>query len=150
MPRFRERISTYKKDGKTYIDNLDEDPPIAGQKFFYASFVSPKGKQKSDILGFKIRGVSADYDEAQKRVEMLKMYDDNFDIFIGPVGKFCPWNPDPDKIMDEKHQLDQLNELVGGQKEQQIKSNEYFNLRKQDAKKKAMEEADEQEPENKR
>lgn len=145
MPKFRERQSkqgptTFKKEGKIYIDHLEEDKPIAGQRFFMASFVSPDGKQKSDIVGFKVKAVTDTYEEAQKRVEILKMVDDNFDIFIGPVGKWCPFNPNPDKIMDEKHQLDQLNELVGGQKQQQIKSTEYFNQRKQDAVKKAMEE----------
>lgn len=145
MAKFRERQTkkgplTFEKEGKTYVDHLDEDSPISGQKFFMASFVSPKGNQKSDIVGFKVKAVTSTYEEAEKRTEMLKMVDDNFDIFIGPIGKWCPFNPNPDKIMDEKHQLDQLNELVGGQREQQVKSKEYFNQRKRDAVNKAMEE----------
>jgi len=121
----------------TEVDKLDEDEPIQNQMYYIASFVSPEGVMNCKVRGLKIRGVFPNMDEANKYVEKLKKKDKYFDIYIGEVGKWNPWNADAnqvdavkyrnkklDKIMSETHKqkqqekdLNTLNELVGRTKQ---------------------------------
>lgn len=117
----------------TKIDCLDEDTPIPGQQYVLMSFISPERIMNCDIRGIKIRGVFASREKAEKALETLKNKDKYFDIWLGEVGKWLPWNPNTsqveevkyrnkklDKIMNKVHktELETLNELVGRRKEQ--------------------------------
>lgn len=116
----------------TKIDCLDEDPPIKGQKFVLMSFVSPEGVMNCKVRGVKIRGVYGSRSEADAACEKLKKDDKYFDIFVGEVGKWLPWDPSTkqveevkfrnkklDKIMSKVHEseLKTLNEVVGRRKD---------------------------------
>ena len=121
----------------TKIDCLDEDPELRGQKFALISFISPEGLMNCKIRGIKVRGIYASQSEAEAACEKLKKQDKYFDIFVGEVGKWLPWDPSTkqvdqikyrnnklDKIMKNVHksELNQLNELVGRRKEMLDKS----------------------------
>jgi hypothetical protein len=116
----------------TEIDCLDEDKPIANQKYVLMSFISPEGIMNCKTRGVKIRGVYATEDEAKNACNKLKSKDKNFDIFVGEVGKWLPWDPSLkqvnevkfrndrlDKLMQKMHksEMENLNELVGRKKE---------------------------------
>ena len=116
----------------TIVDHLDEDRPIPGQNWVCLSFVSPEGIMNTKIRAVKIRGVFATEEEARKHAEELQKKDKYFDTFVGEVGKFLAWDPDPNSISDvqykdkklnkimqaqQKKQLEQINELVGRKKE---------------------------------
>ena len=116
----------------TEIDCLNEDPEILGQKYALLSFVSPEGIMNCKVRGLMVRGVYATQEEANTACEKLKRIDKYHDIFVGPVGKWLPWNPTSkqvekvkyrnkklDKIMKKIHDSDNksLNELVGRRKE---------------------------------
>lgn len=114
----------------TKIDNLDEDPVIKRQQFACISFVSPEGVMNTSIRAVKIRGVYESHEEAIKRCEELKNIDKYFDVFVGEVGKWLAWDPDPhtcentiyrdekqDKIMKQNLNNNKMNELVGRKKE---------------------------------
>lgn len=124
-------------DGENYkytnIDQLDEDDIIPGQQYVLMSFISPERIMNCDIRGVKIRGVYASREKAEKALEVLKKKDKYFDIWMGEVGKWLPWNPNTsqveevkyrnkklDKIMGKVHktELETLNELVGRRKDQ--------------------------------
>lgn len=124
-------------DGEHYkytnIDQLDEDDIIPGQLYVLMSFISPERIMNCDIRGVKIRGVYASREKAEKALEALKKKDKYFDIWLGEVGKWLPWNPNTgqaeevkyrnkklDKIMGKVHktELETLNELVGRRKDQ--------------------------------
>lgn len=124
-------------DGEHYkytnIDQLDEDDIIPGQIYVLMSFISPERIMNCDIRGVKIRGVYASREKAEKALEVLKKKDKYFDIWLGEVGKWLPWNPNTgqadeviyrnkklDKIMGKVHktEVETLNELVGRRKEQ--------------------------------
>lgn len=116
----------------TKIDCLDEDEHIDNQSFVLLSFVSPEGIMNCKVRGIKIRGIYASESEAHAACEKLKKKDKYFDIFVGEVGKWLPWDPSTkqvkevkfrnkklDKIMNKVHQseLNTLNEVVGRRKE---------------------------------
>lgn len=112
------------------IDYLSEDLPIPGQKFCLISFVSPTGNQKCDVNGVKIRGSFDTLEEANKRASELRTIDPDFDIYVASVGKWLPWYPNPEKMPEVEYQEKELNTLVKGHKESQIKSKQHFEERK--------------------
>lgn len=116
----------------TKIDNLDEDKVISGQTHVCISFVSPEGVMNTTLRSVKIRGVFDSEEKAKAHAAKLQKKDKYFDVFVGEVGKWLPWDPDPhsvskmkygDKKMQkladaqQKKQQDKLNELVGRKKE---------------------------------
>ena len=122
------------------IDYLNEDIPISGQNYCLISFVSPNGNQKCDVNGVKVRGSFDTIEEANKRADMLRNMDSDFDIYVASVGKWLPWYPDPKNMPAVEYQEEQLNILVKGHKESQIRSKQHFEERKRDMMEKAMEE----------
>lgn len=117
----------------TQIDQLDEDDPISGQLFVLLSFVSPEGLLGCNVRGLKVRGVAKNEKDARALADKLKKKDKYFDIFIGEVGKWLPWdashkhvkemkyrNNRLEKIMSKLHdnEVKSLNEVVGRKKEQ--------------------------------
>ena len=124
-----DEIENYKY---TKIDCLDEDEEIRGQKWVLLSFVSPEGVMNCKVRGVKVRGVFSTEIEARSACDKLKQKDKYFDIFVGEMGKWLPWDPTPeqvkevkfrnkklDKIMNKIHEteLNTLNEVVGRKKE---------------------------------
>lgn len=116
----------------TTIDHLDEDAPIEGQRFVLISFISPEGVMNCNVRGIKVRGVFGDEEEARKAAARLQSKDKYFHVFVGEIGKWLPWDPDPnlikesnyanrklDKLMktQQEKQMNQLNELVGRKKD---------------------------------
>jgi hypothetical protein len=116
----------------TLIDNLDEDDSIPNQNYVLISFISPEGVMNCNIRGVKIRGFASSEKQARKMADEIKKKDKYFDIFIGEVGKWLPWNPDPLTVKDaeyrdkretnimkeiHKNNNDKLNELVGRYKD---------------------------------
>lgn len=122
------------------IDYLNEDMQVSGQNYCLISFVSPSGNQKCDVNGVKVRGSFDTIEEANKRADMLRNTDPDFDIYVASVGKWLPWYPDPKSMPAVEYQEEQLNTLVKGHKESQIKSKQHFEERKRDMMEKAMEE----------
>lgn len=127
-----------KKNNPKYIDYLDEDPEVPGQKFVVLSFVSPYGNQKCDTMGLKVRGVYGIIEEARKRAEEVRKFDPDFDVHIAMVGYWLPWNPDPNKVGSEEFQEEALNEIVKGHKQNILLSKQHFMDRKRDMVEKAM------------
>lgn len=129
---------TVEKDYK-YIDHLDEDDQIHGQKFVCMSFLSPEGIKNCTLRGIKIRGVYATYEEAQKRSEELSSIDKNFHVFVGEVGKWLPWDPDPDsQNADQVFREKELNDIMIGYKKNLQKAKELEKDRKTDLLSKAI------------
>lgn len=120
------------------VEILNEDPLIEGQKWVCISFISPEeAKVKTKINALKIRGVYDTYEEAEKRCQFLREIDPSFNIFVGEVGKWLPWNPDPydeKYVKDRKYAEEQLQKLMDGYKDNQEKAKMYQEFRKQQAK----------------
>ena len=94
------------------IDHLDEDTPIANQKWVCMSFLSPESIKNCKIRGLKIRGVYSSKEEADKRAQYLQKVDPDFHVFVGEVGKWLPWDPDPDTQGDSVWAEKELNSMM--------------------------------------
>ena len=123
-----------------YIDHLDEDEPIKNQAWACISFISPEGIKNCSVRGLKIRGVYATKEEADKQAKHLQEIDQYFHVFVGEVGKWLPWDPDPNSVEDQQYQNEELNDLMKGYKDNLEKSKTMQHERKQDLIKKAAKE----------
>jgi hypothetical protein len=103
------------------VDLLTEDKPIPGQKFCCISFLSPENVKGCTIRGLKIRGSFDTHEEASNYAKFLRDSDPDFDVLVGEVGKWLPWDPEPNSIKDQVYYEEELNKLMAGYKENQDK-----------------------------
>jgi len=115
-----------------YIDYLTEDEPIPGQIWVCISFLSPEGIKNCSIRGLKIRGVFGTREEADKHAEKLQKKDQDFNVFVGEMGKWLPWDPDPNDVNDQIYHEKELNDLMKGYKDNLEKAKQMQNDRKKD------------------
>jgi hypothetical protein len=124
------------------VDYLDEDPVISEQKYCVVSVLTPKNfkdvDEKSTMYTFKVRGSYSSVEEAQKRIQLLNQLDPNVNIYLAEVGKWCPFEDDPEKAKDAVYKDEELNRLMKGYKENQEKAKELFEVRKADMVAKAL------------
>lgn len=72
---------------------------------------------KTSIRGIKVRGVYETMKEAQRRAKVLQTRDPTFNVFVGQVGYWLPWDPNPDTIENQEYSEQTLNEIVKKYKE---------------------------------
>lgn len=113
---------TTPKTNTKYIDYLTEDKPIPGQLWVCVSFLSPEGIKNCSVRGLKVRGVFGTKQEADQHAEELQQTDPDFHIFVGEVGKWLPWDSDPNDVQDNRYQEKELNDLMKGYKDNLEKS----------------------------
>ena len=85
---------------------------------------------QTTIRGLKVRGVFDTLEDARNRSEFLKKADKNFDIFIGQVGCWCPWAPNPNELQNQEYSETQLNTLMKKYKENMENRDVMFEKRK--------------------
>lgn len=125
------------------IDYLIEDDPIPGQLFYCISFLSPEGIKNCKIRGIKVRGVYDTLAKAQQRAKDLQEIDPDFHVFVGEVGKWCPWDPSPDdanSVKDQQYREQELQDLMKAYKENQKKAKQSHVERKNTMLNRAMNE----------
>lgn len=112
---------------------LTEDPVVSNQKYYCVSFLKKvSDNETSTIAGIKIRGVYETIDDAKKRGEFLQKIDPYHNIYIGEVGKWCPYEDNPDKAQDFEYMNKDLNKIMKAHKEQMELSKEEHEIRKND------------------
>lgn len=99
-----------------------------------------RNKGRCNVRGIKVRGVFQSKEEADARASRLHKTDSNFHVFVGQVGYWLPFNPNPDKIEDEHFGDDQLNNLMQKYKENNINKDIFYEEQKRDKIKAAQEE----------
>jgi hypothetical protein len=115
------------------IDFLKEDPALPNQKYVLLSFLSPEGIRNCKVRGLKVRGVFDDFETAKKYSETLRgSVESDFHIFIGEVGKWLPWDPEPSSVSEENYAEKELNNLMKAYKEHQAKAKQLYEQRKQE------------------
>ena len=95
---------------------------------------------QTNTRGLKIRGVYPSQEEAEVRAKMLRENDPYFDVYVGPVGVWMPWEPDAYRTGKVDFLEKELNELMSNKKANEDNAKEFFNNRIKETKKKAMEE----------
>ncbi len=128
-----EKVDNKKKKKVLKVDNVREDPPINGQKFFLTSFCTPEGVRNCRYRLFKVRGSYSTYKEAQEKAEELRKDDPYFHIFVGEVGKWLEFDPDTKQIKDQNYMQKELNEIMTAQKEQFEKTKKLHDQRVNDS-----------------
>lgn len=81
---------------------------------------------QTSVRGVKIRGVYDSLQEAQVRAKVLQTKDKNFNVYVGQVGFWLPWDPNPHNIDNQEYFESELNELVKKYKENQSAKDEHF------------------------
>jgi len=71
-----------------------------------------KNNFTTTIRGIKVRGVFSTEAEASARAKKLQRSDPNFNIYMGSVGKWMAWEPEPSKVGEQEYANDQLNTLM--------------------------------------
>ena len=85
---------------------------------------------RTTIRGIKVRGVFGSEGEAAARAKRLQKSDPNFNIYLGAVGKWMAWEPDPNNVADSEYANDQLNNLMKKYRENEENRDIYYNEQK--------------------
>ena len=71
------------------------------------------------VRGLKVRGVYDTQKEAQFRAKQLQSNDRNFNVYVGQVGYWLPWDPEPHRVQEEEYAEQELNNLMKEYKKNQ-------------------------------
>lgn len=114
------------------VDYLTEDTFLpSDQKFVCISFLTDSEK-KTTLSGIKIRGVFGTYESACAHAKKVQSIDPYFNVFVGDMGKWLPFDPSPDSeaVKESEYQNDQLNGIMKSYLENQEKSKIFHEQRK--------------------
>jgi len=82
------------------------------------------------IRGIKVRGVFSSDVEASARAKKLQRSDPSFNIYMGSVGKWMAWEPDPNKVVEQEYANDQLNGLMKKYRENEESRDTFYTEQK--------------------
>ena len=120
---------------KTIAKNYDLDRDTIVEKYKDFLYINEEKLEeeynqendfKTSVRGVKIRGVYSTLQEAQFRAGKLQKLDPNFNVYVGQVGYWLPWDPRPDKISGQEYAEGELNELVKKYQENQENKDLHF------------------------
>ena len=72
---------------------------------------------RTTVRGLKIRGTYSNKEEAVARSKKLQRLDPTHNIFVGEVGKWLPWDPEPSQVGEQEYAEEELNTLMKKYKE---------------------------------
>lgn len=87
---------------------------------------------RTTIRGLKVRGVYDTYAEGMARAKTLQKLDPDFNVYVGQVGFWLPWDPEPSEVPDQEYADDQLNQLMKKYKENESQRDEFYESMKRD------------------
>jgi hypothetical protein len=82
------------------------------EEAFYA-----QNEFRTTVRGMKVRGVYNSREEAVARSKKLQRTDTIHNIFVGEVGKWLPWDPEPSQVGEQEYAEEKLNTLMKKYKE---------------------------------
>ena len=83
---------------------------------------------RTSVRGLKVRGVYESMKDAQRRAKVLQSRDPTFHVFVGQIGYWLPWDPNPDNIENQEYSERTLNEIVHKYKENKQSRDEMWEL----------------------
>ena len=122
--------SSMEDDYKTFLDKEEETL----EKMF-----NTKHNFQTSVCGFKARGNFASQEEAEIRAKLLREVDPNFDVFVGPIGTWLPWEPEAYKTGRVEYMEEELNQLAQEKKKNETIAKTAFENRVKETKQKAIE-----------
>lgn len=136
------RIDTYVSDLHDFIKKESKLLTEDSLKSKYDDFIFNNSAKLEDefykindfcttVRGVKIRGTYNSHDEAVARSKKLQRIDTLHNIFVGEVGKWLPWDPEPSKIKEQEYAEDELNTLMKKYKENEEAKEEHHRERRE-------------------
>jgi len=135
-PDSNDLIETIKNNHNYIFDTKELDEQYKFFKSVHSDEIEKDFHRENNfttsVRGIKVRGVFDTVEEAKQRCEFLKKVDNKFDIYIGQVGCWCPWSPNPNDLQDQEYSETQLNTLMKQYKKNMDDRDEVFDKRKQE------------------
>jgi len=91
-----------------------------------------KNNFRTSVRGLKIRGAYDTVEEANQRARTLQKLDPSFNVFVGQMGFWLPWDPAAADIQKQEYAEDELNTLMKNYKENESKKDEFFESQKRE------------------
>jgi hypothetical protein len=123
--------SSIEDDYKTFLDREEDE---LEKKF------NVKHNFQTSVRGFKARGNFSSQEEAELRAKLLRETDPTFDVFVGPVGTWLPWEPEAYKTGRVEYMEEELNQLAHEKKKNEEVAKNAFEQRVKETKQKAIDE----------
>lgn len=123
--------STLEDDYKGFIDKNEEK---------LNNMFNKEHNFQTSVRGLKIRAHGSTQEEVEMKCKQIRENDPNHDIFVGPVGTWIPWDPEPYKTGRVEYMEEELNQLHAEKVKSELKAKELFDTRIREAKRKAIEE----------
>lgn len=111
-------------------DYLDEDPPMASQKYAILSYVLTDTKPM-----IKFRGSFASVDDCKAKIKRLQSIDTYFHMFVIEVGKWGALLSEEDlkkQDVDVEYSNQELNSMMKQYKEQKDKAQDAYESRRRE------------------
>lgn len=123
--------SSIEDDYKTFLDKEEDE---LEKKF------NVKHNFQTSVRGFKARGNFGSQEEAELRAKLLRETDPSFDVFVGPIGTWLPWEPEAYKTGRVEYMEEELNQLAHEKKKNEEIAKNAFEQRVKETKQKAIDE----------
>ena len=108
---------TFNEYKKTFGDYVAKEHQILQKKYNGTTDFT------TSVRGLKVRGVYDSMVEAKYRAKQLQRKDPQFNVFVGQVGFWLPWDPEPGEIKDQEYLNEQLNTLMKSYHDNQSQKN---------------------------
>ena len=95
---------------------------------------------QTNVRGVKIRGVYDNERAANIRAQVLQKMDNSFHVYVGQVGYWLPWDPNPNNVENQEYLNNDLNRLVKEYDNNQTKKDMFYEEQKRDRKEAAIKE----------
>lgn len=135
------RVDTLVEEFQQYVRKNTREIHESSLKDDYETFVFKNGSKLEDeffkmnqfrttIRGIKVRGVFSSDVEATARAKRLQKSDPSMNIYMGAVGKWMAWEPDPNNVADQEYANEQLNTLMKKYRENEENREVFYNEQK--------------------
>ena len=135
------RVDSFVEEFQQYTRKNTREITQTGLQDEYDSFLFKNGAKleeeffklnefRTTIRGIKVRGVYSSEAEASARAKRLQKADPNFNVYMGAVGKWMAWEPDPNKVADSEYANEQLNTLMKKYRENEDNREVFYNEQK--------------------
>lgn len=113
----------------------DSNPRLSntpsGQNFVCISFLKDV-ENKATLTGVRIGGVFSTYEDAQAHADSIVKLDEYHHVYVGEVGRWLPFDPNPNQVEDSVYQDEKLNEIMSGYKQNREKAKLFNEFEKTD------------------
>jgi len=124
----RVRVDTIMSAFQTYAEGAKKELKESTLKEQYDEFLYTNRQALEDkfyalnefrttVRGVKIRGTYSSKEEAITRSKKLQRLDPLHNIFVGEIGKWLPWDPEPSQVNEQEYAEEELNTLMKKYKE---------------------------------